>query len=636
MAKKTVKVTLPDGSAKQFPSGVTAKKVAESIGKRLAADAVVAEVNGELVDLSAAITKDAEFKVHTFSSDKGKQVFWHSAAHLLAQAVIRLYPKSRLTIGPAIETGFYYDIAHDPFHPSDLTKIEEEMKKIVAANYPVKRMELSIAEAKKKFRDNKYKLEIIKEEAKSKKITAYKQGEFVDLCKGPHAPSTGSIKAFKLTKISSAYWRGDQKNDELQRIYGVSFPDKKELNSYLKNLELAEKNDHRRIGQQLELFMFHDWSPGSPFFLPKGTVIYNVLQEFIRNEYVKRGYTEVITPQLFNKKIWELSGHWEHYKENMFILNVDDTEFSLKPMNCPSHVLIFKSKARSYRELPMKLADFCYLHRNELRGVLSGLTRVRKFSQDDAHIFCTQEQVSDELNKMVDFAMYIYSDVFKLPFSAKFSTRPEKFMGEKKLWDAAEASLENVLKQKKIKYEIDPGEGAFYGPKIDIAVKDALGREHQLVTIQLDFQMPKRMGAEYEGNDGKKHTAVMLHRALIGSFERFMGILIEHYAGKFPIWLNPVQVKILTVADRFNSYAEKVADKYRNSGIRVELDNRAESISYKVREAELAKVNYILVVGEKELKSNTVTARTRDNKILGAIKTDVFLDRLQTEISKKK
>jgi len=632
VAKHAIKVTLPDGSARQFPAGITAYKIAESIGKRLASDAIVAEVNNELIDLSVPINADADFKVHTFSGEKGKHVFWHSASHLLAQAVTRLYPKAKLTIGPAIESGFYYDISHAPFHPSDLEKIEAEMRKIVSANYEVKRLELSVAEAKKMFKGNKYKLEVIDEEAKNKKITAYKQGEFVDLCRGPHTPTTGSLKAFKLTKVSSAYWRGDQKNEELQRIYGVAFPESKQLNEYLKMLELAEKNDHRKLGRDLDLIWFHDWSPGSPFFLPKGTIIYNLLLDFIRNEYWKRGYDEVITPQLFNKKLWELSGHWEHYKENMFLLKVDNMDFSLKPKNCPSHVLIFKSKARSYRELPMRLADFCYLHRDELKGVLAGLTRVRKFSQDDAHIFCTEEQIDDELKRLIDFTKYVYADVFKFSFTAKLSTRPEKFMGEKKLWDAAEVSLEKALKQNKVKYEIKHGEGAFYGPKIDLDVKDALGREHQLATIQLDVQMPRKMGAEYEGSDGRKHTVVMLHRALIGSFERFIGILIEHYGGKFPLWLSPIQVKILTVADRFNDYANKVAEKYRNSCIRIKVDTRSESISYKVREAELAKVNYILVVGEKELKAGTVTVRTRNNKILGAIKSDVFLDRLRKEI----
>lgn len=630
-----IKVTLPDGTAKEFASGVSALEVAKSIGERLAQAAVVAEVDGKLVDLTHKIATDCKFKVHTFSSPEGKNVFWHSTAHLLAQAVKRLYPKAKLTIGPAIEGGFYYDIAHEPFHPDDLSAIENEMKKIAAENYVVERMEITLEEAKKMFKDNKYKLEIIGEEAKGKKITAYRQGEFTDLCRGPHAPNTGMLKAFKLTKVSAAYWRGDQKNDELQRIYGVSYPEKKQLDDYLHGIELAEKNDHRKLGKDLELFIFHDWSPGSPFFLPKGTVIYNELQAFLRSEYAKRGYREVITPQLFNKELWELSGHWKHYKENMFVLKVDDTEFSLKPMNCPSHVLIFKSRARSYRDLPMRIADFCYLHRNELRGVLGGLTRVRKFSQDDAHIFCTKEQVAGELDALMKFARHIYTGVFSFPISAKLSTRPEKYMGELKAWDEAEKTLELVLNKNKLEFSISKGEGAFYGPKIDVFAKDALGREHQLATIQLDFQMPLKMGAEYEGSDGKKHAAVMIHRALIGSFERFIGILVEHYGGKFPLWLSPEQVRILTVADRFNEHAKKVAQEYAAAGIRVEIDDRAESIPYKVRDAELSKVNYILVVGEKEESSGTVTVRTRENKILGAVKTGEFLRKLLDEISAK-
>ncbi len=636
MVIKKIKITLPDGSVKQFPAGTKAMQVAESIGKRLASDAVVAEVNGALIDLSTAIAADANFKVHTFASEQGKKVFWHSASHLLAQAVKRLYPKAKLTIGPAVEDGFYYDIAHEPFHPSDLENIEAEMAKIVAANYHVERLSLSFAEAKKMFSGNKYKTELIEEEAKGRTVTVYRQGEFVDLCRGPHAPSTGAIKAFKLTKVSSAYWRGDQKNDELQRIYGIAFPEKKRLDEYMNMKELAEKNDHRKLGKELDLIWFHDWSPGSPFFLPKGTIIYNTLLEFIRKEYFKRGYDEVITPQLFNKKLWKLSGHWEHYKENMFTLNVDDAEFSLKPMNCPSHILMFKSKARSYRELPMRIADFCYLHRNELRGVLAGLTRVRKFSQDDAHIFCTEEQVEDELSKLIGFTRYVYTGVFNFQFTAKLSTRPEKSMEEQKRWDDAEAALEKALKKNKVPYEVKKGEGAFYGPKIDFDVKDAIGRDWQLATIQLDFQMPLRMGAEYEGSDGKKHIPVMIHRAILGSLERFIAMLIEHYAGKFPLWLSPEQVRILSIADRFNDYARKVAESYRARGIRAELDTRPESIPYKVREAELAKVNYILVVGEKEVKAGTVTVRPRGSKTEEAMKAEQFMDNVLKEIESKK
>ncbi len=634
MTKKIIKITLPDGSMKEFSAGTTAMQVAESIGKRLASDAIAAEVNGMLIDMSTALATDANFKIHTFSSEQGKKVFWHSASHILAQAVKRLYSKAKLTIGPAIESGFYYDIAHEPFHPSDLEKIEAEMAKIVAANYPVERLSLSTAEAKKMFKDNKYKLEIIDEEAKGREITAYKQGEFTDLCRGPHAPSTGSIKAFKLTKVSSAYWRGNQKNDELQRIYGVAFPEKKMLDAYLSQLELAEKNDHRKLGKELDLIWFHDWSPGSPFFLPKGAIIYNELVKFMRDElYAKQGYCEVITPQLFNKKLWELSGHWENYKENMFIIDIEGEEFGLKPMNCPSHILLFKSRTRSYRELPLRIADFCALHRNELSGVLGGLTRVRKFSQDDAHIFCTKEQAKQEILNLLDFVKVVYTKVFNFEFKLKLSTRPDKFMGDLKTWEFAEKVLGDALTSSGLSYRIKPGEGTFYAPKIDIDVKDSIGREWQLGTIQLDFQMPAKMGAEYEGSDGKKHNAVIIHKAVFGSIERFIGLLIEHYAGKFPLWLSPEQVRILTVADRFNDYAKKVAESYRAEGIRAELDTRAESISYKVREAELAKVNYIMVVGEKEQAANTVTVRKGKEQY--SINAEKFLKKIAEEIKNK-
>ena len=632
----TIRITLPDGSVRECPSKTSALEIAKSIGKKLAADSVVAEVNGVLKDLSEPICENAVLKLHTFDSDSGKEAFWHSSAHLLAQAILRLYPDSLLTIGPAIENGFYYDVAHAPFNQEDLEKVEKEMIKISGQNFEVKRLEFSVEEAKKRWEENKYKLEIIESEAKNGKVSAYEQGEFIDLCKGPHAPNTGMLKGIKLTKVSSAYWKGDQKNDELQRIYGISFPDKKLLRQHLEKVEAAERNDHRKIGKELDLFWFHEWSPGSPFFLPKGTVIYNQLQKFLREEYAKRGYDEIITPQMFNKELWKLSGHWQHYRENMFILDVDNTEFSLKPMNCPSHILMFKSKARSYRELPLRIADFCYLHRNELRGVLGGLTRVRKFSQDDAHIFCTEEQTSEELNNLISFARHVYEDVFGFPMSAKLSTRPDKYMGEPEVWEKAERRLEDVLKKNGMDYGLSIGEGAFYGPKIDVFCKDALGREHQLVTIQLDFQMPKRMKAEYEGNDGKKHVAVMIHRALIGSFERFMGLLIEHYAGKFPLWISPVQIRILTVADRFNDHADKLAEKCRARNLRVEMDKKSESISHKVREAQLQKINYVVVIGEKEVDGNSVTVRLRDSQKIISMSVEDFLSAMEDEVKSKK
>lgn len=627
----TVKIIFPDGKSRSYKNGVTSHQIAEEIGIR---GVLAAKVNGLLRDLDAPISEDSSLVLLKFSEPDGKEVFWHTSAHIMAQAIKRLYPAALLTIGPNWESGFFYDVEMEPVKPEDIQRIEKEMEKIVSEDLPVERVELSKAEALRTFRDNHYKVELIGESA-DKVISAYRQGEFIDLCKGPHLPRTGLVRAFKLVKTSGAYWKGDQKNRQLQRIYGVSFPDKKQLAEYLAMMEEAEKRDHRVLGKRLELFMFHDWSPGSPIILPKGAVIYNTLLEFLRKEYAKRGYQEVITPQLFNKALWELSGHWQFYKENMFVLNVDEQEFSLKPMNCPSHILIFKSKTRSYRELPMRIADFCYLHRNELKGVLGGMTRVRKFSQDDAHIICAEEQAEEEMVKVLEFFKYIYVGVFKLPFTANVSTKPEKAMGSEKSWENAEAALKAALEKAGIPYGIKKGEGAFYGPKIDIDLKDSLGRLWQLPTIQLDVHMPAQMGAEYEGQDGRKHSPVMIHRALIGSFERFLGVITEHYAGKFPLWISPEQVRILSIADRFNSYAEGIREKYAEKGIRATTDTRTESINYKVREAQLDYVNYILVVGEREVREGTVTVRTRDNKVIGAVSAAEFLESLNKEIAEK-
>jgi threonyl-tRNA synthetase len=548
---------------------------------------------------------------------------------------MRLFPSAKPTIGPPIEEGFYYDFADiPPLKPEDLKKIEEEMKKIVLEDQKSKRVEISKEKAKELFANNKFKLELIEEIPEGQHSIYYSGEKWFDLCRGPHLKSTGKIKALKLIKVSSAYWRGDSNRESLQRIYGVSYPNQQLLENYLKFLEEAEKRDHRKLGTQLGLFMFHEWSPGSPFFLPKGTIIYNELLKLIREEYAKRGYQEVITPQLFNKALWEQSGHWEYYKDNMFVLNIDNTEFSLKPMNCPSHMLIYNSTAHSYRDLPLRIADFCMLHRNELKGVLGGLTRVRKFSQDDTHIFCAKEQIESEIDALLDFVKYIYVDIFKFPFKAKLSTRPDKFMGEVELWDMAEKYLENALKKNNIDYVLNPKEGAFYGPKIDFEVKDALGRGWQLATIQVDFQMPKRFKCEYEGADGKKHTAVVLHRAIIGSFERFIGILTEHYAGKFPVWLSPIQVAILPVSDAYNEFAFSLSKKFSEHGIRVYVNNKQETIGLKIRNAQLEKIPYMLVVGQKEKESNILAVRTREGKIEN-LPFDEFLKKIKEEIEKR-
>lgn len=629
-----MKIVFPDNSVKEFPKGSTGLEIAKSIGERLAMAAIAIQVDGVAQDLNKKIEKDCKINILTFKNPEGVEVFRHSSAHILGAAVTELFPKAKPTIGPAVEQGFYYDFASSPFNQEDLEKINKKMEEIIKQNIPFERVELTKAEAKKLFKDNKYKLELI-DEAEGN-ISAYKLGKFTDLCRGPHVPSTGSIKAIKTTKMGSAYWKGDSKNDSLQRIYGISFTDKKDLDNYFKMLEEAEKRDHRKIGKEQDLFMLSDLSlAGCPFFLPKGTIVYNELLNFIRTEYLKRGYEEVITPQIFKKELWEISGHWEHYKENMFTLKIGDQEYSLKPMNCPSHLLIYNSKSRSYRDLPLRIADFCFLHRNELGGVLGGITRVVKFSQDDSHIFLTHEQIEDEIKSLLEFIKHVYFDTFKMEYNVKLSTRPEGFLGEKKVWDDAEKSLANALTKVGLKYEVKQGEGAFYGPKIDFDVKDCIGREHQLATIQLDFQLPLRFNSVYEGKDGKKHSVVMIHRAILGSLERFMGVMIEHYAGKFPLWLSPVQVKILPIADRHLDYANKVAKAMKEQGVRVEVDTRVESTPKKVYDAQMEKVNYILVVGDKEIENATATVRKRDSDKLEVKKVDVLIKELLEEIKTK-
>ena len=631
-----ITITLPDGSKKEYAKGSTPLHIAESIGARLAQAALGAKVNGKVWDVMRPINENASLQILTWKDKEGQAIFHHSTAHVLAHAISHLYPDAKPTIGPSIEGGFFYDFDELKITPEDFPKIEDEMKKIVASDFPVVREEMTLDNVKKLFgKKNPYKVELATEfKDAGFVLSVYRQGDFVDLCEGGHLPSTGLIKAFKLTKLAGAYWRGDQKNKQLTRIYATSFPSQKELDAHFKLQEEAEKRDHRKIGQELGLFMFHEWSPGSPFFLPKGAVIYNELLAYIRAEYQKRGYQEVITPQVFNKGLWELSGHWSHYQENMFLMNVDNEEFSLKPMNCPSHVLIFKNATRSYRDLPLRIADFCFLHRNELKGVLGGLTRVRKFAQDDAHIFCTPEQIESEIAGVLDFVKQTYEKIFKLKYRVKLSTKPEKAMGDPMLWKQAEEAPANALKTVGMEYDLKPGDGAFYGPKIDFDVKDPLGRDWQCATIQLDFQMPLRMGAEYEGEDNKKHTAVMVHRAVFGSLERFFAMLVEQYAGKFPLWLSPEQVRILTIADRFLPFAEKVCARLREKGIRVSVDGSNETINKKVREAQLAQANYILVVGEKESSSDTVTVRTREeSKVEGVVKIDDFITRVVKEIA---
>ena len=563
----------------------------------------------------------------------------HSLAHLLAAAVLELYPGTKRAIGPAIENGFYYDFDFkEPISDDSLREIEKKMRQLLPGWDKFEKKEVSREEAKKEFEDNPYKLELIDEFSKEgKRLTLYKSGNYVDLCSGGHVDSAKEIKSdsFKLTHTAGAYWRGDAKKQQLTRIYGVAFASKKELDEYLKMVEEAKKRDHRIIGQKLDLFSFDELSPGSPFFHPKGAIVFNQLLGFLREEYFKRGYKEVVTPLIYDKELWKTSGHWEHYGDLMFTLKMDDREAGLKPMNCPSHCVIYQKGFKSYRDLPLRIADFAVLHRNELKGVLGGLTRVRKFSQDDAHLFVTQEQLEDEIMKLIDFLDYIYAKVFDFEYTIELSTKPDKALGSDEIWKKAEKALEDALKKKKLDFKVNPGEGAFYGPKIDFHIKDVLGRSWQLGTIQVDFNLPERFELEYEDKDGKRKTPIMIHRALLGSIERFMAILIEHYAGKFPLWLAPEQVRIVTVSDRFNAYADEVAEKLRKNSIRVEVDKRAESIPKKVREAQIQYIPLIVTVGEKEETSKTLAVRTLDGKVKFGMKVDEFIIKVTNNIEER-
>ncbi len=632
----TVTITFPDGTKKEFPEGSTPLDVAKSVSEGLARNALAAIVDGKPVDIDRKLMRDATVRILTARDPEGLEVLRHSCAHLLAQAVKRLYPGALQAIGPVIEHGFMFDFGDLDIGEDALPAIEDEMRKIAKERYPTARHDYaSAADAKADFPGNPYKLELIEEHA-AQGLARYGQGEYFDLCRGPHVPHTGFLEAFKLTKVTKAYWRGDARNTQLTRIYGLCFAKKAELEEYLQLLEQAQLRDHRRLGRELGLLMFHEYSPGAPFFLPKGAIVYNELLRFLREEYARRGYTEVITPLLYDKALWETSGHWEHYRENMFLTSVEGREFSLKPMNCPSHCLVYANEGHSYRDLPLRIADFAPLHRNELSGTLSGLTRVRKFSTDDGHIFCAPEQLQDELRAVLEFVDYVYSDVFRMEYRVELSTRPEKYLGEIALWDRAEAALADVLKDLAIEYKVNPGDGAFYGPKIDIHLKDALGRSFQCATVQVDFQLPLRFGLTYEGADGGKHAPVMIHRAIFGSVERFFGVLIEHLAGRFPLWLSPEQARILPIADRHNGYAQIVLGKLRAAGIRATLDDRKLTTNKKVREGELDKVNYLLVIGDREVESRTVNVRTRDNAVLGEKDADAFAQELAEEIAQKR
>lgn len=630
-----IRITFKDGSIKEFPQRTTPAEIAGSISSSLQKAAFVARVNGQLVDLSAPITQDASLEILTRDAPEALEIIRHDTAHLLAEAAKELYGKDlQVTIGPAIENGFYYDFARDkPFTPEDLEALEKKMKEIIDRDEPIVREEWDRDEAIAFFKGigEHYKAEIISDIPAGETISLYRQGQFIDLCRGPHAPSTKKVgKAFKLMKLAGAYWRGDSKNAMLQRIYGTAWATEKDLQDYLTQLEEAEKRDHRKLGRQLELFHLQEEAVGSVFWHPKGWTLYSLLKEYIRRKIEKAHYKEVNTPLMLDRSLWEKSGHWEKFRENMFVVkDEDDRTLAVKPMNCPCHIEIFKQGTKSYRDLPLRLAEFGHCHRNEPSGALHGIMRVRSFVQDDAHIFCTEDQILSETEAFCKLLSEIYAELGFDNFFVKFSDRPEKRAGEDAVWDKAEQSLKEALETMSIPYALNPGEGAFYGPKLEFVLKDALGREWQCGTFQLDFVLPERLGASYMGEDGQTHRPVMLHRAILGTFERFIGILIEHHAGKFPLWLAPVQVVVASITTGVNDYAQEVCDQLKKEGIRAEIDLRNEKISYKIREHSLQKVPYVLVVGQKEAENQAVAVRTLGGDTQEIVSLSEIIERLK-------
>ena len=630
-----IKITLKDGSIREVEKGISVLELAKEISEGLARVATAAEVNGEIKDLRYTLEEDSSVNILTFENDlNGKKAYWHTTSHIMAQAVKRLFPEVKLAIGPAIDEGFYYDFdVEKPFTDEDKENIEKEMKKIIKEDLSIERFTLSRKEAIElmKQKEEPYKVELIEDLPEGEEISFYKQGEFADLCAGPHLMSTGKIKAIKILSSSSAYWRGDEKNKTLQRIYAISFPKASALEEYLQLLEEAKKRDHKKLGKELELFMISPEGPGFPFFLPKGMELRNVLEDYWRKIHKKNGYVEIKTPVILNEELWHRSGHWEHYKENMYTTKIDDVDYGIKPMNCPGGMIVYKSKMHSYKELPIRAGELGLVHRHEKSGQLNGLFRVRCFTQDDAHIFCTPEQIEEEIEGVIKLVDEVYS-LFGFEYSIELSTRPEDSMGSDELWELAEGALKRVLNKIGRNYELNEGDGAFYGPKIDFHIKDCLKREWQCGTIQLDFQMPERFDLNYIGEDGEKHRPVMLHRVIFGSIERFIGIITEHFAGAFPTWLAPVQVKILTITDNNIEYANKVKEELEKEEIRVELDSRNEKIGYKIREAQLQKIPYMLVIGEKEMQNNTVGVRSRSDGDIGSIEISEFIEKIKTEI----
>ena len=632
-----VKIILPDGSAKEYAAGTTLGEAVKKLSNSLAKKVLAANVNGELTDLREELVDGSEVAFLTFEEDGGKHTLRHTASHVMAQAVKRLWPEAKLAIGPAIDKGFYYDIDMEhTLTPEDLTKIEKEMSRIVKENLSITKSVMSRQEAIEFFKSKNedYKVELIEDLPEDAVISCYTQGDFTDLCAGPHVASTGKVKAFKLQSIAGAYWRGDEKNKMLQRIYGTAFEKKEELDAYLHMLEEAAKRDHRKLGKELGLFVIKEEGPGFPFFLPKGMALRNELENFWREVHHDFEYDEIRTPIILNKHLWETSGHWDHYRENMYTTIIDDEEYAIKPMNCPGGILVYQNEMHSYRDLPLRYAELGLVHRHELSGALHGLFRVRAFTQDDAHVFMLPEQMQSELMKVIELFDRIYSQ-FGLKYHVELSTKPDNAMGDDAIWEAATEALRNAIEAKGIPYVINPGDGAFYGPKLDYHIEDSLGRTWQCGTIQLDMNLPERFNVEYIGEDGQKHRTIMIHRACFGSMERFIGILTEHYAGAFPTWMAPVQVKILPISEKHVEYANQLAKQMRHDYVRVEVDDRNEKIGYKIRQAQMEKVPYMLVVGDKEMEDNSVNVRKHGGDELGTVPFDEFFNSIKIEIKER-
>jgi threonyl-tRNA synthetase len=631
-------ITLQDGSKREFSEGMTLLEIAEKISSKLAKNVVAGVFNGQLSELSQVINDDGELALLNFEDEKARDVYRHSSSHVMAQAVKRLWPDARLAIGPAIDKGFYYDFDTDhTFTPEDFANIEKEMAAIIKNDYPIIRREMPRPEALEFFRERGeiYKVELIEDLPEDAVISFYQQGEFIDLCAGPHLPSTGRLKAIKIMSLAGAYWRGNEKNKMLQRIYATAFPKQSQLDDYLHKIEEAKKRDHRKLGKELGLFVLLDEGPGFPFFLPKGMILRNQLESFWREQHEIAGYQEIRTPIILNRELWERSGHWEHYKENMYFTKIDEQDFAVKPMNCPGGILVYKLNQHSYRELPLRIGEMGLVHRHEMSGVLHGLMRVRAFTQDDAHIFMLPEQIIDEIKGVINLVDLFYKQ-FGFKYYVELSTRPEKAMGSPEIWDMATNALKQALQEKAIDFKINEGDGAFYGPKIDFHLEDSLDRTWQCGTIQLDFQMPEKFDLTYVGEDGEKHRPVMIHRVIYGSLERFIGILTEHFGGAFPTWLSPVQVRVLPITDRQHEYAYQVLKDLKAQGIRAEIDDRSEKIGYKIREGQMQKIPYFLVLGEKEIELGAVAVRHRKQGDLGTQKLDEFIAMINDEIRQRR